>query len=154
MVRKMERKERLLKFLAFLKDGINFVFNKNNFEDRVKLQKYVRIAESCGLNLGYKFNLYLRGPYSPDLANDYYELSLPVSDSVRFDYDDFNAERFLKIVKDRDLLWLEIASTILSVEENNPQISEDRLIAMVAEIKGVEKSKVEKILSELKFAMN
>ena len=41
-------------------------------EDKIRLQKYVYIMERLGLNLGYSFSGYLRGPYSPDLANDYY----------------------------------------------------------------------------------
>ncbi|MEM3292996.1 MAG: hypothetical protein QXO81_01345 [Metallosphaera sp.] len=45
---------------------------KNSFDDRLRLQKYVFIMEKLGLNLGYSFNEYLRGPYSPDLAMDYY----------------------------------------------------------------------------------
>ncbi|MBC7218602.1 MAG: hypothetical protein H5T49_00490 [Hadesarchaea archaeon] len=147
----MERKERLTMFLAFLKEKINFNFDKDCFEDRIKLQKYVHIARSCGLDLGYKFNLYLRGPYSPDLAKDYYELSLPACDLAGLD--NFDSEKFLKIVKDRDLPWLEIASTILSVKETNPQISEARLTAIVAEIKNTDENRVEEILSDLKSAM-
>ncbi|WP_221288628.1 hypothetical protein [Stygiolobus caldivivus] len=45
---------------------------KNSFEDRLRLQKYVFIMEKLGLNLGYSFSEYLRGPYSPGLAMDYY----------------------------------------------------------------------------------
>ncbi|BCU68703.1 hypothetical protein HS7_21400 [Sulfolobales archaeon HS-7] len=45
---------------------------KNSFDDRLRLQKYVFIMEKLGLNLGYDFNEYLRGPYSPGLAMDYY----------------------------------------------------------------------------------
>ena len=45
---------------------------RGSFEDRLRLQKYVYIMERLGLDLGYSFSGYLRGPYSPDLADDYY----------------------------------------------------------------------------------
>lgn len=38
---------------------------KNNFDDRLRLQKYVYLIQRLGLSLGYRFNEYLRGPYSP-----------------------------------------------------------------------------------------
>ncbi|MGC9108605.1 MAG: hypothetical protein ACP5IE_10520, partial [Infirmifilum sp.] len=48
---------------------------KNSFDDRLRLQKYVFIMEKLNLDLGYSFNMYLRGPYSPALAIDYYNYS-------------------------------------------------------------------------------
>jgi uncharacterized protein YwgA len=44
-------------------------------EDRKRVQKAVYLAQAAGANLGYDYNWYVKGPYSPDLANDYYKLS-------------------------------------------------------------------------------
>lgn len=42
--------------------------------NRLKLQKYVYLAQTCFNNdFGYEFSVYSNGPYSPDLANYYYE---------------------------------------------------------------------------------
>lgn len=54
----------------------------DDFEDRLKLQKLVYLARKMGHNLGYSFNWYARGPYSPSLtrmlfsANDQDQLIL------------------------------------------------------------------------------
>lgn len=40
--------------------------------NRLKLQKYVYLAQSCMQNnFGYEYNIYRNGPYSPGLANYY-----------------------------------------------------------------------------------
>lgn len=44
------------------------------FEDRIKSQKIQYLAQVCGVSPSYKYNLYIRGPYSPDLANDLYTI--------------------------------------------------------------------------------
>lgn len=115
----MGRKEILLAFLEFLKEKCAFQFNVNNFENRLKLQKYVFIAGFLGLNHGYTFNRYLRGPYSRELADDYY--SLPRLDDLERagDYsqhlENFDNEKFLDVTSKKSPRWLEIAATILSV---------------------------------------
>ncbi len=45
-----------------------------NFDDRKKVQKAIYLGQRLGVNLGYRYNWYLEGPYSPDLTTDYYEL--------------------------------------------------------------------------------
>ena len=41
-----------------------------SFRDRLVLQKAVYLAQAAGVNLGYRFRWYLRGPYSPALTRD------------------------------------------------------------------------------------
>lgn len=41
---------------------------------RVAMQKAAYIAQRCGVDLGYSFSWYERGPYSRALAEDYCEL--------------------------------------------------------------------------------
>ena len=47
----------------------------SSINDRITLQKVVCLAQEAGLQLGYGFNWYVRGPYSPALASDYYQLA-------------------------------------------------------------------------------
>lgn len=47
----------------------------NTIDDRKRVQKAVYLAQAAGANLHYRYNWYVRGPYSPDLAKDYYKLS-------------------------------------------------------------------------------
>ncbi len=41
---------------------------------RVTLQKAIYLAQAAGIPLRYRYNWYVMGPYSPDLARDYYAL--------------------------------------------------------------------------------
>lgn len=47
---------------------------ENNFDDRLQLQKIVYLLWADGISLGYGFNWYAHGPYSPKLAADGYAL--------------------------------------------------------------------------------
>jgi hypothetical protein len=47
---------------------------ETSFNSRLVLQKTVYLMEQFGLNIGYSFSWYLRGPYSPNLTRDTYEL--------------------------------------------------------------------------------
>ena len=44
-------------------------------DDRIAIQKLVCLAQEAGLQLGYSFNWYVRGPYSPALTSDYYQIA-------------------------------------------------------------------------------
>ena len=49
-------------------------FNYSVFNDRMKMQKCVYLAEQFGLNIGdYCFSWYKHGPYSQQLQDDMYE---------------------------------------------------------------------------------
>ena len=44
-------------------------------EDRISIQKLICLVQEAGLHLGYSFNWYVRGPYSPGLTSDYYQIA-------------------------------------------------------------------------------
>ena len=53
----------------------------NTLDERVTVQKAIYLAQVIGVNLGYQYSWYIMGPYSPDLAKDYYTLhEYPPSD--------------------------------------------------------------------------
>jgi uncharacterized protein YwgA len=62
---------------------LNFLYQRifgndidmGSFDSRIKLQKLVYILKSEGINLGYDFTWYIRGPYSSDLADDGFHFS-------------------------------------------------------------------------------
>lgn len=68
----MERMERLACVLRAL--GLDWQRPVDTFEKRLKMQKMVYLLEILGEDVGYGFNWYKRGPYSPDLTRDAYEL--------------------------------------------------------------------------------
>jgi len=114
----VRRAEILSSFVKFLSEA-GFRFDLEDFDSRLKLQKYVFLARKFGLDLGYKFSMYIRGPYSPDLAQDYYNLPERGADIP----DSFDRKGFLELVKGKDGAWLEAAATILMIYEDTSDLS-------------------------------
>ena len=134
--------KRLSSFVKFLEEKAGFKFNLNLFDHRLKLQKYVYIGKLFGLPLSYSYNIYLRGPYSPDLALDYYRLANTPSDGSDYDRElgGFDANGFLKLVKGQDADWLEVAATMLSIHSRYRSMADKRklkeiILAMTKDIK-------------------
>jgi len=120
----MMRVDKLRKLASFIKALENagiYEFEIDEFYNRLKLQKFVFLARSFGIaDLDYPYNMYLRGPYSPSLADDYYELADAENWEKYVDKryvakiersKDF--EKFVKLVKGRDSTWLEVAATMV-----------------------------------------
>jgi len=53
---------------------LGFRPNMDDFNDRLRLQKIVYLLWGYGIYLGYGFNWYVHGPYSPKLADDGYTI--------------------------------------------------------------------------------
>lgn len=49
--------------------------NISSIDARKRFQKAVYLGQLTGVDLGYRYSWYVRGPYSSPLANDYYALS-------------------------------------------------------------------------------
>lgn len=60
----------------------------SGFDARLILQKAVYLLEEAGIRLGYSFNWYLRGPYSPGLTRDLYDLASNTEDVAGWVLDD------------------------------------------------------------------
>lgn len=95
-------------------------FNLSDFSGRLKFQKTVHLLQSFGVDLGYYYNWYMRGPYCPDLTKDGFELKCVIDKipklAIEFadhkkqsHYDNF--KDFIRNKKD-DPKQLEIASSI------------------------------------------
>ncbi|MFO7968075.1 MAG: hypothetical protein R6U44_10805 [Archaeoglobaceae archaeon] len=120
--------ERLPKLAGFVKslENVGFIFNVNRFNHRLKLQKFVYLARRFGLNLGYGYNLYIHGPYSPVLADDYYRLD----ENVTKEHVEL-PEEFFKLVNKKSETWLELAATLIMIEERNPGMNDEDKINLV-----------------------
>ena len=116
---------KLQDFICFLYDNKMININnllkddENGFINRLKLQKYVFLAQaSLRNNFGYDYNIYRDGPYSPELANYFYEeLDLNrISSNVKeknWTDDIIFTDRFLTLFKDKEPEWLEVAATLI-----------------------------------------
>jgi len=61
----------LEKVIACMKE-LDKKLKVENFEDKLVVQKTTCLLKLLGFDMGYRFSLYVRGPYSPDLTNDLY----------------------------------------------------------------------------------
>ncbi len=62
----------LKKLLACL-NTLDFHPKVDDFQDKLIIQKTTCLLELLGLEFGYPFSIYIRGPYSPDLTRELYE---------------------------------------------------------------------------------
>ena len=112
-------------FIRFLEDQglveFDIVGNGDKrFTNRLKLQKYVFLAKHLGMPFRYPYGLYLYGPYSSELAADYYALARGSGKDGRASVttpDGFRKDDFLKAIRN-DPKWLEIAVTIIDRNEH------------------------------------
>lgn len=119
----MSRK--LKDFMCFLHDNklidLHSLLKKDEMGciNRLKLQKYVYLAQTCLNNeFGYEYSVYNNGPYSPELANYYYEKIDPneMSREVNtrnWNHDSGFTKKFLSLFKDKEPEWLVISSTLV-----------------------------------------
>jgi len=61
--------------LKLATEALELPLSVDTFSDRLILQKLVVIVQAAGVDLGYHFHWYLRGPYSPTLTRDAFAAS-------------------------------------------------------------------------------
>lgn len=64
---------RFEKVKACLKELGYSSLSSENFQDKIVIQKIVYLLQLKGVGTDYQFDLYIRGPYSPELTKDIYE---------------------------------------------------------------------------------
>lgn len=120
------------------KDFEHKVESSLNF--KIMVQKLVFLAEYFGWNNSYSYDLYIHGPYSSNLADDYYSNNLFNYSPLKIQ--DFDSKSMKQFIKDKSLDYLESASTILFYKKLNENISLDFAIKKLAEIKPHISSKI------------
>ncbi len=75
-----------------------------DFEGRLSLQKIIYLMQEFGISLGYSFNWYIHGPYSPELASDGFKLdNLKIEKHLKMKFMDEKLEEdfemFLDFIK-------------------------------------------------------
>lgn len=90
------------------------------FEDRLEVQKIPYIAQEYGLDLGYSFSWYLKGPYSKQVTHDGYLIYRSLKSGEKLNQlkptlDEKKLQEFQKIISPymSDPVWLEIAASLL-----------------------------------------
>ncbi len=119
----------------FIKDIDNL--NMDTFDGRLRFQKKVQLLQSFGFDLGYDYNWYLRGPYSPELTKDGFKLKNIINNIPKLviefadDNDQHRYNRFKEFLKDKknDQDKLEIAASITFLH-NDEKLSKDSVLRL------------------------
>ena len=111
--------------------AMNRKLNKNRFDDRLLMQKGCYILNSWGFGPKYRYSLYIRGPYSSELADDYFEMTSPgkVTDVPE------EAIHHLSEIMTKGIEFTEAYATVLLIKNNNPGKSNNDIFNRALEIK-------------------
>jgi uncharacterized protein YwgA len=103
-------------------------FNMDLFRDRLLLQKKIFLLQESGEDLGYKFGIYLRGPYSSSLATAGYKMN--ASENISSELNPTIIEK-IKIVNliseghENDAPWFELVATIAFYSKKQNKTKEE-----------------------------
>lgn len=109
----------------------------SDFNARLILQKTVYLMEQFGLNIGYYFSWYLRGPYSPSLARDVYSMVKSYLEIPPAKFVDPSKEKrfceFLSFIKpfSRDHAYLERIASIHFLCTTYPHLSSEEIFLKI-----------------------
>ena len=139
----------LLAFSILKRLGVGEV---DTFAHRLVSQKVQYLAQVFGVTPNYPFNLYVRGPYSPDLAHDLYRIQ---SQGLKPDTSAFIPEeleeKFSKLkvfIADKSPRQLELVASMHWLL-NVSKFSTDEAKKMLAEWKGADETEYSYVTDEL-----
>lgn len=94
------------------------------FEDKLEVQKIAYIGQEFGINLGYPFEWYLRGPYCKAVSKDaHYVIDSKLGKITpgKAGLDERKVKEFAKQFATylNDPNWLEIAASLIYLRKNN-----------------------------------
>jgi uncharacterized protein YwgA len=75
-------KTKLIALKLFLEE-LGVPSNIDTVDERKRVQKSIYMGQIAGVDLGYHFGWYLKGPYSPELTKDYYDLDEVITEGDR-----------------------------------------------------------------------
>lgn len=109
------------------------------FYTRFRIQKCMYMAQHLGLGTDYNYKQYVYGPYSQDLAAEYYgyDPQATVTEQLPPDFDEIR--NVVLRAHSRGLAWMEVATTILEdareCRDTKVQYTRDRIERDVASLK-------------------
>ncbi|MGE5533342.1 MAG: hypothetical protein ACM3UN_03220 [Bacillota bacterium] len=114
--------------------------DKKDYRGRFFTQKTAFLAKALGMNLTYSFTPYVAGPYSPDLACDYYANADKV-ESLNTNHRLSNQETdILDKIKNCSGIYdsmalMEATATTVYLKLQKPQLSDDDLFVELKRLK-------------------
>ncbi len=113
----------------------------NEFNDRLTLQKGCYILNSWGYGPRYHFNMYIRGPYSSDLAKEYYKC-----DSIAGRETNVPEEALSRLTEifSKGIGYAEAYATVLMIRSNSKDASKEDVLKRAMDLKPRLKAEVAK----------
>lgn len=118
----MDASQRALKLIL---EGLGVGSDISSVSRRKTVQKATYLVQAAGVDLGYRYNWYVMGPYSPALTRDYYALAEALAvdegDSANYALQDAVAakvaevSRLLNVPRDVNLGQAEWAELVASL---------------------------------------
>ena len=132
------RRIELAAILRLLEKKSHTTLGIDSFNSRLMIQKSVYLLKAMGYPpvKSYNFSSYLRGPYSPDLAEDYFAVCQEGYASEK-GYANIPPDVLNPVVEGikKGVLFLEAATTIHSIVKYNPHNSKNQIVTHVRFIK-------------------
>lgn len=134
------------RLLAAVTRAVGHNLDVNDFNDRLTMQKGCYILNSWGFGPRYRYGLYIRGPYSRELADDYYDLGDSIGDET-----DVPEEAIIKLrnIFDKGLGYAEAFATVMLIIDNSPGASHEGIRRRALEIKPHLEREVEEACASL-----
>ncbi len=111
--------------------------NDDGLAERIKLQKIVFFAKRIGVDFKYDYSMFVHGPYSRDLARDYYSLNIePSKLNKSCEEIDVKINLLSKLYK-HDSLWMETAATILAIKDANTKGDRSTIVTHTEMVKSL-----------------
>ena len=155
----MDRQPFVLGFL--LRKFPEFDFKMDEFDDRLRLQKFIYLLQAHDIYLGYDFSWYLRGPYCTTLTtagfilDNFYDDIPKETKNTRF-ANNIIQKRFDKFTnfirgKETDKNFLEAAASLHFLLNTSQTTSDNDAIRKVAKkMPDANESYVRNVLSQIK----
>jgi uncharacterized protein YwgA len=136
----MSNINKVIACLKYLEISPKIKDKNKDYRGRFFTQKTVFLAKALGINLPYSFTPYVAGPYSRDLACDYYANTDKV-ESLNSDYELSNQEiEILDKIKScsgiyHSMTLMEATATTVYLKQQTPQLSDDDLFVELKRFK-------------------
>lgn len=118
---------------------LNERWDMGSFEGRFVIQKVTYLLKILGMDINYRFSLYIKGPYSTQLASDYYDPKIIVENAMLTDKEKEIVNKLFteisNVLVSRDLELLEALVTASYIIKEQGVLSNDELFERIKKLK-------------------
>ena len=110
--------DNLQRILCIFRELTGKAFDRNNYENRLLLQKLAYMLSSRDSSFAYAFNWYIRGPYSPKLTKEFFGMEEGFeSGGILSQADKENVETMRRTLQKVDSKASELAASLIYISK-------------------------------------